>query len=87
MLIYTLIILFAIGGALVAPQLTALISLIDEYNTAKNLPVQTSVNNAGQIIGPLIGTLLAGKQISALFMVSSGLLVIPVFVILWNKRR
>jgi len=72
---------------LVAPQLTALISLIDEDNTAKNLPVQTSVNNAGQIIGPLIGTLLAGKQISVLFMVSSGLLVIPVFVILWNKRR
>ena len=72
---------------MVAPQLTALISLIDEDNTAKNLPVQTSVNNAGQIIGPLIGTLLAGKQLSALFMVSSGLLVIPVFVILWNKRR
>lgn len=85
--VYTLIILFAVGGALVAPQLTAMVSLKDDNNTAKNLSVQTSVNSAGQIVGPLVGTWLAGKEISMPFIVSSGLLIIPAFVILWNKWR
>jgi len=46
------------------------------------------VNNIGQILGPLIGTWLAGKQIFAPFMMSGGPLIIPVLVfILWNKGR
>jgi len=62
--------------------------LKDDNNTAKNLSVQTSVNNIGQILGPLIGTWLAGKQIFAPFMMSGGPLIIPVLVfILWNKGR
>ncbi len=87
MLVYTLIILFAIGGALAAPHLTSLISLKDNNNTAKNLSVQTSVNSAGQIFGPLIGTWLADKQISAPFMVSSGLLAIPVLLFMRLKKK
>lgn len=40
---------------MIVPQLCALISLTGGSHTAKNLSIQASVNNAGQILGPLIG--------------------------------
>jgi len=86
-LVYSLIILFAIGGAMIAPQLTAMVSLQDDSNTAKNLSYQTSVNSVGQILGPLIGTWLVGKQVLAPFILSSGLLIISVLAIIWTKRQ
>ncbi len=87
-LIYLLIILFAIGGAMIGPLLTALVSLKDDQNTAKNLSVQASVNSVGQMLGPLIGTWWVGKQIFVSFMVSGGLLILPVLLFsLLHKRK
>ena len=86
--VYLLIILFAVGGALIAPQLTAMVSLHDDNNTAKNLSFQTSANSVGQILGPLTGTWLAGEWILSPFFVSGGIMFIPVLVfILMSKWR
>jgi DHA1 family multidrug resistance protein-like MFS transporter len=85
--VYGLIILFAVGGALIAPQLTALISLKDETNTAKNLSYQSSVNSMGQVLGPVVGTWLTGKQVFAPFLLGGSLLIIPALAILWHNWR
>ena len=86
--VYLLIILFAVGGALIAPQLTAMVSLHDDNNTAKNLSFQTSANSVGQILGPLTGTWLAGEWVLSPFFVSGGIMFIPVLVfILMSKWR
>lgn len=87
-LVYFLIILLAVGGSLIVPQLTAMVSLKDDRNVAGNLSVQTSVNSIGQMLGPLLGTWLAGEHTWAPFIVSGSLLVIPVLVfMLLNKWR
>ena len=86
-MVYGLIILFAVGGALIAPQLTALVSLKDEVNTAKNLSYQSSVSSVGQVLGPVIGTWLAGMQVFAPFVFGGSLLLIPALAILWNRGR
>ena len=86
-MVYGLIVFFAVGGALIAPQLTALISLKDETNTAKNLSYQSSVNSMGQVLGPMIGTWLAGKQVFAPFVLGGSLLLIPAMAILWHSWR
>ena len=78
--VYLLIIFFAVGGALIAPQLTAMVSLHDDNNIAKNLSFQTSANSVGQIVGPLIGTWLAGEWVLSPFFVSGGIMFIPVLV-------
>ncbi|HNP06475.1 MAG TPA: MFS transporter [Cyclobacteriaceae bacterium] len=53
--IYAMIIVFAIGGAMVTPNLIAMISFIDENHTGANLSLQTSVNSIGQVLGPILG--------------------------------
>lgn len=82
--VFILIVLFAVGGAMIVPQLSALISLADGRNTAKNLSVQASVNNAGQILGPLLGTWLLGYLNFIPFLISGGVLIVPVLIM---KRR
>lgn len=51
--VYTIIILFALGGAMIAPQLTAMVSLQDDNNIAKNLSYLTSINSVGLMLGPI----------------------------------
>ncbi len=56
--IYTIIIIFALGGALVTPNLLAAVSLMSKENTGRNISFQTSANSIGQILGPILGTSL-----------------------------
>ena len=53
--VYSMIIIFATGGAMVTPNLIASISFIDENNTGTYLSTQTSTNSIGQVLGPLLG--------------------------------
>ena len=53
--VFTMIIIFATGGAMVTPNLIASISFIDENNTGTYLSTQTSTNSIGQVLGPLLG--------------------------------
>jgi len=86
--VYILIVLFATGGAMIVPQLSALISLADGSHTAKNLSVQASVNNAGQILGPLLGAWLIGNLNFIPFLISGGVLIIPVFMLKrWRNQH
>lgn len=76
--VYLLISLLAVGGAMIAPLLTALVSLLDDRHTAKTLSFQTSVNSAAQVFGPLTGTWLTAKQELIPFLLNGSLLLIPV---------
>ena len=61
-LVYTLIVAFAAGVAMVTPNLLSAVSLISKKNTGKNISIQSSTNSIGQIIGPVLGTwMLAGS--------------------------
>lgn len=53
--VYMMIIIFATGGAMITPNLITMISFIDENRRGVNLSTQTSVNSAGQVLGPLAG--------------------------------
>ncbi|SMG22889.1 MFS transporter, DHA1 family, multidrug resistance protein [Marivirga sericea] len=53
--VFSMIIIFATGGAMVTPNLIASISFIDENNTGTYLSTQTSTNSIGQVLGPLLG--------------------------------
>lgn len=53
--VFTMIIIFATGGAMVTPNLITSISFIDENNTGTYLSIQTSANSIGQVLGPLLG--------------------------------
>ena len=54
--VYTLIITFAAGGAMVTPNLLSAVSLLSKENTGRNISIQTSANSIGQILGPVTGT-------------------------------
>ena len=72
---------------MIVPQLSALISLADGNHTAKNLSVQTSVNNAGQILGPLLGTWFIGYLNFIPYLISGGVLIIPILIAKrWRKE-
>jgi len=59
--VYGLIITFAVGGAMVTPNLLSAVSLISKENAGSNISIQTSANSVGQILGPVIGIwLIAG---------------------------
>ncbi|WP_445737255.1 MFS transporter [Mariniflexile sp.] len=59
--VYGLIVVYAIGGAMVTPNLLSGVSLISKEDTGRNLSLQSSMNSMGQILGPVIGTwLIAG---------------------------
>ncbi len=56
--VYAMIVLFAIGGAMVAPNLIAMISFIDKDHIGSHIAMQTSFNSIGQILGPILGVWL-----------------------------
>ncbi|WP_166961638.1 MFS transporter [Yeosuana marina] len=56
--VYVMIIIFAIGGALVTPNLLSAVSLISKENTGRNISIQSSTNSVGQILGPILGVWL-----------------------------
>ena len=60
-LVYGLIIVFAVGGAAVTPNLLSAVSLTSKKNTGRNISIQSSTNSIGQILGPITGPwLIAG---------------------------
>ena len=57
-LVYSLIVVFAAGGAMVTPNLLSAVSLLSRTNTGRNISIQSSTNSVGQILGPVLGTWL-----------------------------
>ena len=55
-LIYITIIIFAIGGSMVTPNLLTAVSVLSNTQTGKNISIQMSIISLGQIAGPILGT-------------------------------
>lgn len=67
--------LFASGMALVTPNLAALISLRNGRRTGTALGMKSAAGNAGQFVGPVVGTFLLGWRAASPFMVASATLL------------
>jgi len=57
-IIYITIIIFAIGGSMVTPNLLTAVSVLSNTQTGKNISIQMSIISLGQIAGPILGTWL-----------------------------
>ena len=85
-----MIVIFAIGGALVTPNLLSAVSLISKENTGRNISIQSSTNSIGQILGPILGVwLISGGFyypfiIAGLIVLVSIVFVIP--LIKWQRQ-
>jgi DHA1 family multidrug resistance protein-like MFS transporter len=82
--IYITIIIFAIGGSMVTPNLLTAVSLLSKIHTGRNISIQTAVISLGQIAGPILGTWLISDGfyypfiIAGLFsLFAMGLLIVP----------
>jgi len=88
--VYVMIVIFAIGGALVTPNLLSAVSLISKENTGRNISIQSSTNSIGQILGPILGVwLISGGFyypfiIAGLIVLVSIVFVIP--LIKWQRQ-
>lgn len=88
--VYVMIVIFAIGGALVTPNLLSAVSLISKENTGRNISIQSSTNSIGQILGPILGVwLISGGFyypfiIAGLIALASIGFVIP--LIKWQRQ-
>tara|TARA_R110002073_G_scaffold13377_6_gene57183 strand:- start:3193 stop:4413 length:1221 start_codon:yes stop_codon:yes gene_type:complete len=88
--VYVMIVIFAIGGAFVTPNLLSAVSLISKEHTGRNISIQSSTNSIGQILGPILGVwLISGGfyypfiMAGLIVLVSIGL-VIP--LIKWQRQ-
>ncbi|WP_445955755.1 MFS transporter [Yeosuana sp.] len=73
--VYTIIVIFAIGGALVTPNLLSAVSLISKEHTGRNISIQSSTNSIGQILGPILGVWLISGGFYYPFVIA-GLIVL-----------
>jgi len=77
--------LFALGTALIAPNLAALISTHGGRERAGSvLGTQSAVNSVGQASGPLLGGALFVWHMNAPYLLTAALLISIAFVIEWN---
>jgi MFS family permease len=79
--IYITIIIFAIGGAMLIPNLLSAVSLISKENTGRNISIQSSANSVGQILGPLLGTWLIVGGFNYPFIIAGIILLVTVLII------
>lgn len=74
----------AFGMAMIAPNLSALISkLAGTANTGAALGVQSVANSLGQFVGPVLGGVLFGWDVGAPFFLTGSLLVLTGLVVVW----
>ncbi|MEP6985252.1 MAG: MFS transporter [Chloroflexota bacterium] len=84
--IFVFVALFALGVALISPNLAALISKRGRQQVGTALGIQNAANSLGQAVGPLLGGLLFVWQMNAPFLLTGALLVIVALLIGWNAR-
>ena len=79
--VFTMIVIFATGGAMVTPNLIASISFIDEDNTGAYLSTQTSTNSIGQVLGPLLGMWIYSFGSAWPYTVVGGILLLATILV------
>jgi DHA1 family multidrug resistance protein-like MFS transporter len=86
-LVFAFVALLALGMALIAPNLAALISKRGGQQSGAALGVQNAVNSLGQAGGPLLGGVLFIWQINAPYVLSGALLIVVASVIAWRAIK
>jgi DHA1 family multidrug resistance protein-like MFS transporter len=76
--------LLALGMALIAPNLSALISTRGGSRAGTALGAQNAANSLGQASGPLVGGALFVWQMNAPYLLSGGVLVALALMIGWK---
>ncbi len=83
--IFTLVGVMAFGMALIAPNLSALVSKrMDQSNTGTALGVQSVANSLGQAGGPVLGGALFVWSVGMPFLITGILLLATGFVVFWH---
>jgi len=83
-IVVTLVGALAFGMAMIAPNLSALISKrVDSANTGTALGVQSVANNLGQFVGPVLGGVLFAWNVGIPFFLTGALLVVTGLVVVW----
>ncbi len=85
--VYTMIILFAGGAAMVTPNLLSAVSLISKENTGRNISIQSSTNSIGQILGPVLGTWLIAGGFYYPFIIAGATALVAMGLVYFLKRQ
>lgn len=78
--------LLAAGGAFIAPNITALISLKGGQEAGEALGIQKSTDSLGQVIGPIVGSWLLTVNNSLPYLLT-GIVVIVVSLFLFSSKK
>src|SRR5680860_273658 len=84
--VYTMIILFAGGGAMVTPNLLSAVSLISKENTGRNISIQSSTKSIGQILGPVLGTWLIAGGFYYPFIIAGAIALVAMGLVYFFKH-
>ena len=88
--VYVMIVIFAIGGALVTPNLLSAVSLISKENTGRNISIQSSTNSIGQILGPILGVWLISGGFYYPFIIAGLIVLVSIGFVIplikWQKQ-
>ena len=85
--VYTMIILFAGGAAMVTPNLLSAVSLISKENTGRNISIQSSTNSIGQILGPVLGTWLIAGGFYYPFIIAGATALVAIGMVYFLKDQ
>ena len=86
-LIYITIIVFAIGGSMVTPNLLTAVSLLSKKHTGRNISIQTSIISLGQIAGPILGTWLIAGGFYYPFIISGVIVLTAIGLVYFLKQQ
>ena len=86
-LIYITIIIFAIGGSMVTPNLLTAVSLLSKKHTGRNISIQTSIISLGQIAGPILGTWLIAGGFYYPFIISGVIVLTAIGLVYFLKQQ
>ena len=86
-LIYITIIIFAIGGSMVTPNLLTAVSLLSKTHTGRNISIQTSIISLGQIAGPILGTWLIAGGFYYPFIISGVIVLTAIGLVYFLKQQ
>ena len=84
--VYSMIILFASGGAMVTPNLLSAVSLLSKEDTGRNISIQSSTNSIGQILGPVLGTWLLAGGFYYPFIIAGSVVLIVIGLVYYLRQ-
>ena len=84
--VYSMIILFASGGAMVTPNLLSAVSLLSKEDTGRNISIQSSTNSIGQILGPVLGTWVLAGGFYYPFIIAGSVVLVAIGLVYYLRQ-